>query len=153
MPTKTTKKTTARATAHRAPAQKTITTPAPETHECTCGCGCGCGCHGGCKFCRVVKKLIVLLVAFALGFATAKICCCGPAHHHKMLHAHFVNGCLDTDSVKNPKIQAVLPAMDINQDGCITREEYRVVKKHLRAEIRDNVPTDDDDHVSAEDDD
>lgn len=123
------------------PEVKAATMPAPEMHSCGCGhdCACGGGCtcnhsHGG--FGRFFKKLILALIIFALGFAAAKMLCCnhyGP----RGPRVNFVDGCLDAASVKCPKLQAALPAMDINGDGCITREEYRAVKKEMRREIRE----------------
>ena len=154
----TAKKTTVKKTATRKPVATTAATH--EMHACPCGancpchnggacqcqsgasCHCGAGCKcGGSRFGRFVKKLIVFLIIFALGFATAKFCCC----HGKKPHfgfnngprVHFVNGCVDMSSVKCPKLAAALPAMDINGDGCITREEYRAVKKQMRREIRE----------------
>ena len=145
-------------TVKKAPAKKPVvkTTPvmtAPVAHGCGCGancacgagckcganCACGAGCKCGCKcgggFGRVLKKLVILLVFFALGFVAAKMCCCGLKMHGPRLR--FPNGCLDVTSVKCPKLAAALPAMDINQDGCITREEYKMVKKNMRREIRE----------------
>lgn len=134
------KKTTVKKVAAKKPAVKEVkmATPVMENHA--CGCGADCHCCGGCKcgkskFGRFMRKLIFVLVIFALGFAAAKMCCCGPRHHGPRMH--FVNGCLDMASVKCPKMQAALPAMDINQDGCITRDEFRHAKRQMRAEIRE----------------
>ena len=109
-----------------------------EMHTCGCGADCHCGsaCKcGGSKFGRFMRKLVLFVIIFALGFAAAKLCCCGPRHHGPRMH--FVNGCLDVASVKCPKLAEALPAMDINQDGCITRDEFRQVKRNMRAEIRE----------------
>lgn len=154
MAQKTVKKAAAKPVAKKAPVKKVaakkpaakkatvkevkMAAPVMEMHA--CGCGADCHCCGGCKcgaskFGRFVRKLVVFLVIFALGFAAAKLCCCGPRHHGPRMH--FVNGCLDTASVKCPKLAAALPAMDINQDGCITRDEFRQVKRNMRAEIRE----------------
>ncbi len=152
MAQKTVKKTTAPATkkapVKKAPAKKTVkkvaapemkmATSAPVMHGCGCGADCKCcgGCKcGGSKFGRFVKKLVIFLVIFALGFAAAKLCCGGPRHHGPRVH--FTNGCLDASTVKCPKLLDALPAMDINQDGCITRDEFRAVKQQMRAEIRE----------------
>lgn len=115
-----------------------MTAPVMENHA--CGCGADCHCCGGCKcgaskFGRFVRKLVIFLIIFALGFAAAKLCCGGPRHHGPRMH--FVNGCLDSSSIQCPKMLEALPAMDINQDGCITRDEFRQVKKNMRAEIRE----------------
>ncbi len=153
----TTKPATKPAAAKKAPAKKTVAkkpaakkaTPekkivvaAPVAHECACGheCKCGgeCKCHKGCKFGRFVKKLVIFLVIFALGFAAAKFCPCNK--RHPMMRGprvEFTNGCLDAASVKCPKLIESLPAMDINQDGCITRDEFRAVKREMRREIRE----------------
>lgn len=148
---KTAAKTVAKPAAKKAPVKKVaakktaktvennVVMPAVETYDCGCakGCACGgnCGCHGGFTFGRFIKKLIIALIIFALGFAAAKMCC-GGKYGMRGPRAHFVNGCLDTASVKCPKMLEILPAMDINQDGCITREEYKAVKKELRREMR-----------------
>ncbi len=125
--------------------------PVMEKHACGCGADCKCGgnchCGGDChcgadchcakrgsKFGRFMRKLILFIIIFALGFAAAKLCCCSRHHGPRM---HFVNGCLDAASVKCPKLLEALPAMDINQDGCITRDEFRAVKRQMRAEVRD----------------
>ena len=134
------KKVAAKKPAAKKAAVKEVKMAAPVMEMHACGCGADCQCCGGCKcgaskFGRFVRKLVVFLVIFALGFAAAKLCCCGPRHHGPRMH--FVNGCLDAASVKCPKLAAALPAMDINQDGCITRDEFRQVKRNMRAEIRE----------------
>lgn len=122
-----------------APAPKAVAAPVMEKHGCGCGhdCGCGgnCGCRKGSRFGRFMRKLVWFIIIFALGFAAAKLCCCGPRHYGPRVH--FTNGCLDVSSVKCPKLAQALPAMDINQDGCITRDEFRAVKRQMRAEVRD----------------
>lgn len=128
------KKTTTRTTARRAP--RAVATPVVEhKNERPCDCGCNC-CHRS-GFWRFIKKLLWALILLVLGFIAGKMCC--GMHHGMMIgsRAHFENGCLVEQSVKCPKLQQILPAMDINQDGCITREEYRAVKKHMRREIRE----------------
>ncbi len=140
------KKTTKRTATNRKTVARTapVMAPAPEMHECHCGTECRC--HRGCTFCHIVKKIVVFAIIFALGFATAKLCCMG-SHHgmHRGPRAHFVNGCLDTTDIKCPKMLEALPAMDINQDGCITREEYKIVKHEMRREVRENAPEVDED--------
>ncbi len=139
------KKTVAKKTvAKKAAPEKKIVAAAPVAHECPCGhdckCGAECKCahHGGCKFGRFVKKLIVFLIIFALGFAAAKFCPCNKrGAMMRGPRVEFVNGCLDASSVKCPKLVESLPAMDINQDGCITRDEFRAVKREMRREIRE----------------
>lgn len=121
-----------------APAPKMVAAPVMEQHACGCGADCHCcgGCKcGGSKFGRFMRKLIVFLIIFAMGFAAAKLCC--NKHHPRGPRMHYVNGCLDVASVKCPKLMEALPAMDINQDGCITRDEFRAVQRQMRAEIRE----------------
>lgn len=134
----TAKKATARATAAT---EKEIKMAAPEMqHECGCGNGCNCGadckCHRRGGFVRFFKKLIIALILFALGFAAAKFFCCDKPEFRGP-RAEFVNGCLDASSINCPKMLEVLPAMDINQDGCVTKDEYRLVKREMRREIRE----------------
>ncbi len=134
--TKTTRKTTAR---RAAPVAEPVM---PQMHACGCGheCAChaGCKCHKrGCSFWGVLKKIIIFIVIFALGFAAAKFCPCNKFHHHRGPRAEFVNGCLDASSIKCPKLLDALPAMDINADGCITRDEFRLAKSEMRREIRE----------------
>lgn len=89
------------------------------THDCGCGKDCHCGHKCGCRGGRFFKKLVIVLIVFALGFVAAKMlgCCQKPT-------PRFIDGCMDTTSVKCPKMQAELPMMDIDGDGCITQEEY-----------------------------
>lgn len=143
------KKTPVKKAATKKPAAKKsavkevkMTTPMAEMHTCGCGAGCHCGASCGCgtackcggsRFGRFVRKLIFVVIVFALGWFAASMQC-GKHHGPRM---HFVNGCLDVSSVNCPKLQNVLPAMDINQDGCITRDEFRAVKRRMRAEVRE----------------
>lgn len=136
----TVKKTTVKksAAAKQPVMESPVLMPTPETHECMCGAGCKC--HHGCTFGRFIKKLIIVLVIFALGFAAAKMCCC----KHPGMHAprvHFVNGCVDVASIKCPKLAAEIPNMDINGDGCVSRDEFRAVKKEMRREISEITVT------------
>lgn len=140
----TAKKTTTRATSVK-PAPKAVKTPKATTpcmehiHECKCGANCHCGdncqcgakCKCGGKFGRIVKKLIIALILLALGFAAAKLCCCDKGMRGPRVQ-FADNGCMVEETVKCPKLLELLPAMDINQDGCITREEYREIKHQLR---------------------
>lgn len=128
MPRKTTK-TTKRTVKKAAP----VAAKAPEMHECQCGAACQCGCHHG-KF----KKFIVLLIVFLLGFAVAKITCCHKKHFMPMvpkMHPVFQNGCLDMASVKCPKMIEMLQASEANVDGCITKEEFRAMKKAMHNDM------------------
>lgn len=99
------------------------------THDCGCGKDCHCGHKCGCRAGRFFKKLVIVLIVFALGFAAAKMlgCCKKPM-------PRFVDGCMDVTSVKCPKLQAELPMMDINGDGCITHEEFDAYKHATTAD-------------------
>lgn len=115
--------------AKKAPAKKVMSAPVVEMHE--CGCAHGCACHGHCcgkkkcSFGRFLKKLVVFLIIFALGFATAKLCCFDK--RGKMsFRPEFENGCL---VVKCPKMADKVAMMDINKDGCVNREEFRAARK------------------------
>lgn len=154
MPTKSTKKTTAKKTvtkktvAAKKPAvKKSVKKAAPELQEtivvqdmpkckcgenCACGADCKCG-RGGSRFGRFMIKLIMVLIVFALGFGAAKLLDCNEFRGPRV---DFDNGCLDASSVKCPRLQLALPAMDIDRDGCITREEYRAVKSEMHRQMR-----------------
>lgn len=165
MPTKPVKKTTAKTTtakktvtkktvaAKKPTVKKTVKKSAPELQEpvvapemaaCKCGAGCKCGencacgsdckCNrGGSRFGRFMIKLIMVLIIFALGFGAAKLLDCNEFRGPRV---DFDDGCLDVSSVKCPELQRALPMMDIDHDGCITREEYRAVKTELHRQMR-----------------
>lgn len=143
----TVKKTTVKkSAAKKKPAAKKVVVEdikevSPEVHECACGheCKCGHDCQcahrsGGAKFGRFMMRLIIVLIIFALGFAAAKFM--GGTCGLRGPRVDFDNGCLDVSSVKCPQMQSLLPIMDIDKDGCITREEYRAIKKELRRQMR-----------------
>ncbi len=138
-----TKKIAAKKPAVKKVAKPVMAAPAVEmhAHECPCGGACKCAKRGS-RFGRIMKKLIIAIILFALGFAAAKFCPCnkmdkfGP-RGPRGPRVEFVDGCMDVASVKCPKLRDALPAMDINQDGCITRDEYRAVKREMRREIRE----------------
>lgn len=125
------KKTTVRKTTKAT--VKKVVKPA-ETYSCGCNQGCACGghcaehMHCACRKGRFWKKLVLFLIVFALGFATAKLCCC-----HKrggfMPRPEFDNGCL---VVKCPKLAKMVPMMDADHDGCVTKEEFKAAKKQMR---------------------
>ena len=132
--TAATKKTVAKKT----PVKKAVAAPSVETHE--CGCAHGCACHGHCghkkcTFGRFVKKLIVFLIIFAMGFASAKLCCMNK-RGRMAPRPEFENGCL---VVKCPKMAENVQMMDKNNDGCVSREEFRAARKMFRKN-KPNMP-------------
>ncbi len=151
MAQKTTTKKTTKTVATKKPVVKKIATKkatpkkvaapvAPVVHECACGHNCKCHCHGGCKFGRIIKKIVIFVVIFALGFAAAKFCPCNK-QHPRMPRVQFENGCVVMESVKCPKLATMLAASDVNTDGCISMEEYRAAKRVMNREIkRDKKP-------------
>lgn len=125
-------------TKQAAPVVEDITT-SQATHLCACGehCQCGDGCRcarGGSRFGRFVIKLIVALIIFALGWAAAQLVNDGRGFRGPRVD--FDDGCLVVSSVKCPQLQALLPVMDMDQDGCITRQEFRAVDAELRRQMR-----------------
>ena len=164
MPTKPVKKTTAKPAATKKTTKKTVAAkktakqttkkvvtddvapdmtvaPAPVMENaakcpcgenCKCGADCKCG-RGGSKFGRFMMKLIIALIIFALGFAAAKLC---DERDFRGPRVDFDDGCLVVSSVKCPQLQALLPVMDIDQDGCITRDEFRAVNAELHRQMR-----------------
>ncbi len=125
------------APAKKAPVKK-VTAPVVEMHP--CGCGKTCPCNGNCEckkhHCGFWKKLIVVLIFFALGFAAAKMMPC--PKRGKMPKPEFANGCL---VVKCPKIAEKLPQIDINADGCVDKAEFKAFKKKMRhAKRKHNRP-------------
>ena len=133
--------------AKKAPAKKVAdvkkVAAAPVVEKLPCGCDKGCTCGNDCvctkkkcTFGRFLKKLIFVLIIFALGFAAAKMCCCDK--HGKMgPRPQFENGCL---VVKCPKMEKMVPVMDANKDGCVSREEFRAMRKHKKHEHRPEMP-------------
>ncbi|MBO7066965.1 MAG: hypothetical protein J6W40_05080 [Alphaproteobacteria bacterium] len=127
MPTKTVKKTPAKKPAKKVvkpvvapkPAAAEIPLPDPYCH-CT-------------KRKRNMILTCVFICSFILGFIVAQLFCfCGCDHHKRMPRPHFVNGCLEEQSVKCPKMLEALPAMDADNNGCITRAELRAAKRAMR---------------------
>ena len=52
----------------------------------------------------------------------------------------FVNGCLDTAKIPNPDMAEKVKAADVNNDGCITKEEFDAGRDAARAEMRPEMP-------------
>jgi len=123
---KTTKKAVAKPVVKTAP----VATAAP-----TCKCGPGCRCGGG-----FFKKLIILLIVFAAGFAVCHFGCGKKGFHGKRMHfaGKFVDGCLDMSKIKCPLKAEKFAQADLNGDGCITKEELRTFWKEKRAAMADH---------------
>ena len=96
-------------------------------------------CCGGAGCCRkgfghFLKKLLVVLIIFIIGFMAGKF-----YSHAQRFHGmgfgrmEFVNGCLDMSKIKCPKMAAKFAAMDTNGDGCITKDEVWAAKKAMMA--------------------
>jgi len=131
MPTKKTTKKTVKKTV-----KKTAVKPAPVMqHKCECGENCKCHCHGSAHW---LKHVIVWAIIFALGMVCGKLICCGGHGMKQMpkMHPVFVNGCLDVQSIKCPKMQEKLAAADVDGNECISVIEYKAVKKEMRKEMR-----------------
>ncbi|MCL2017439.1 MAG: hypothetical protein FWG80_01525 [Alphaproteobacteria bacterium] len=120
MPTKKIVKKTKTAVKKTAP--KTIATPVATA--CSHDTGCACKAKG-----RGLKKILWLIVVFALGFAAGKFCVSqkhGWKHHMRW---SFTNGCLDTSKIKRPMLAQKILGADVNNDGCITKAELKEWKK------------------------
>lgn len=112
------------------PAAKPAPAAAPVTATCTCGCGHR---HG---FWHWVKKLIFILIIFALGALACKYTCCCKKHNGwggKFDRGQmFVDGCLDISKIKCPDAAQKVLAADLNNDGCITKDEFWAWKKSMK---------------------
>ncbi|MCQ2565045.1 MAG: hypothetical protein MJ152_04235 [Clostridia bacterium] len=117
-----TKKTTKKAVVKKTVSKKA--TPIVEPVTTGCGCGCKCGCHG-----HFIKKFIILLFMFLLG-AVSTYYLCKPHMHIIKQHIKFDdNGCLMMDTIKSPKFAEIVAKADFNTDGCISREEFRALRR------------------------
>ncbi|MCL1786211.1 MAG: hypothetical protein FWG39_03630 [Alphaproteobacteria bacterium] len=125
---KTTKKTVKKAAVKKAPAAKTAVKTAPVAAAPVCACDAKC-CGG--KF-RWVKKALVLVLVFALGYAACFFC---PKKMGRMMMWKFdSNGCLMVEKIKCQAMAQRVAAADLNNDGCITRKELREWKKSFKSE-------------------
>lgn len=132
---KTTKKTATKKVAKKAPVKKTATkstfTPKPvmvdiPKPDIYCHCT---------KRKRNCILTCVFTGAFLLGFFTYHIFFCSGHHFMPKPHFEFVNGCLNTETIKCPKMLEKLPMIDADHDGCITKAELdasKPMKKHHR---------------------
>lgn len=117
------------------------TAPVAAAPACNISGGCGCGCH-----CGFFKKVIVLGLVFAAGFATCHYMCEKRGFHgfHNGMRAMdqdmFVNGCLDTAKIENPVMAEKIATADKDGNGCITIEEMDAHRAEMRAnpEMRGN---------------
>ena len=110
--------------------------PAGKPTEMPCKCGTGCGCRGG-----FWKKLIILLIVFAAGFAVCHFGCCKKGWHGKRMHfaEKFVDGCLDLSKIKCPQKAEKMAMADLDGDGCITKEEMKTFWKEKRADVAEQT--------------
>ena len=142
MPQKTTKKAATKPVAKKAPAKKPakkVVKPAavkPAVAEKPVVTEIPTPVH--CCTCTKRKKFIILACTFIVGFLVSQLLFCGCPH--KRPRVHFVNGCVDVTSVKCPKMLEKLPAMDTNNDGCITKAELRAAKHALKKQAAAEEP-------------
>lgn len=108
--------------------RKAAAKPAP-VMEHKCGKDCPCGCHQHCAGHRL-KHVLVLLIVFVLGYACGKLFCACPMRGHMPRYNHpvFTNGCLDMQHIQNTKFQEKLLKADVDEDGCVSIEEYKAFK-------------------------
>ena len=110
-------------------AKKPVAKPAP-VMEHKCGKDCPCGCHQHSAGHRL-KHIMILVIVFILGYACGKIFCLCPMHKQMPRynnHPVFTNGCLDMQNIRNTKFQEKLLKADVNEDGCVSVEEYQAFK-------------------------
>ena len=120
--------------AKKAPVKKApVVEPMPACQHTCCECACA---KKKCAFGSFLKKIIVFLIVFGMGFATAKMCCMGP--RGKMApRPEFENGCL---VVKCPKMAEKVAMMDADKDGCVTRAEFREARRQMKRGPRPEMP-------------
>lgn len=138
MPKKTIKKTAVKKPVAKKTAKKTVAkrVARPVVVEqmpvAPCNCGGKCCCCRGHRFIKFCIKLILLCLVFFAGALTAPWFM-RHGHDAMMRHVQFdENNCLVYDSVKCPKMLESLRNADVNNDGCVSREEFRaaVAPKH-----------------------
>ena len=111
-----------------------------------CGCDKHCCCCRGRSFIGFCIKVVILCIVFLLGCISAPWLMRG-AHQSMMRHIEFSdNGCVVMESVKCPKMLEVLATADVNNDGCVSREEFKAImprKPHgAPAEMPNPMPAD-----------
>ena len=88
------------------------------------------------RYCHCTKRkrncilTCVFIGSFIIGFLVSQICFCGCCRKHAP-KVQFVNGCVDVASIKCPKMLEMVPMMDADNDGCITKTELRTAKKAM----------------------
>jgi len=117
MPKKTTKKTIKKTSVK--PVMKEIPLPDPYCH------------------CTKRKRNTILTCVFAasllLGMFIAHMFFCPVCPHKAKPHVQFdENGCAVVESIKCPKMLESLPMIDVNHDGCITKQEMDLSKRGMR---------------------
>lgn len=119
--------------------EEKVVMAAPVAAPCAKDCGCGCNNGKKCRcggFGRFLKKLVIFLVIFALGFAAAKFCTMHKFHKgFRGPRVEFVNGCVDLAKVPCPELAAKIAEADVNGDGCVSKEEMKAAKKEMRREM------------------
>ena len=83
--------------------------------------------------CTKRKRNCILTCVFTgsliLGIFIGHLFFCECWRKHKAPMPEFVNGCLNVESIKCPKMLEELPMIDTDHDGCVTREELRAADK------------------------
>ena len=74
----------------------------------------------------------VSITGLVVGFLIAHFFFCDCPHHKRAPQLEFVNGCVNAESIKCPKLLEELPAIDIDHDGCVTKDELHTAKKAMR---------------------
>ncbi|MDR1360695.1 MAG: hypothetical protein LBJ18_00065 [Rickettsiales bacterium] len=82
------------------------------------------------------KKLVIFVLGAIVGFA---VCYCTCVHRHGKAHKPFiitqemfVDNCLDTAQIKNPKMADKVKTADADGDGCIAWEEFTEWKEAIK---------------------
>ena len=126
---KVVKKPAARKAAPKAAAKPVLkTTPVATAPASTCTPATCCGGKKG----HWLKKVLLIIVVFALGYAACFFCPKKPGHG--MMRKFDQNGCLMMERIKCPMLAQKVMAADLDNDGCITRQEFRAWKKSVRGE-------------------
>lgn len=131
---KTTKKAATKSVAKKSPAKKAVKKvvkpaaavkpvvteiPLPDPY-----------CH-----CTKRKRNCILTCVFTgsliLGIFIGHMFFCDCWRKHVAPHIQFVNGCVNAESIKCPKLLQELPMIDTDHDGCVTKDELHAAKKAM----------------------